>query len=188
MGSSELSDKQRRFVLEYLKDSNATRAAARAGYSAKTARSIGQRLLTNVAIQDAVQAARKRAEERAAISGAQVIAELGIVGLSDIGNVISSSKDGRYFTVRRLDDLTPAARRCIKSLKQTTTRGKTTIQVELHPKVAALELLMGHFGLKAPEKLDVSVEMVSAKTSLAGKLDELRKRREGSEPGGAASA
>ena len=38
--------KQQRFIDEYPKDLNATEAAKRAGYSAKTARSIGQENLT----------------------------------------------------------------------------------------------------------------------------------------------
>jgi phage terminase small subunit len=36
-----LTDKQKRFVTEYLVDLNATQAAIRAGYSQKTARSVG---------------------------------------------------------------------------------------------------------------------------------------------------
>lgn len=47
-GMAKLTEKQRRFCDEYLIDLNATQAAIRAGYSAKTAKSIGQRLLTNV--------------------------------------------------------------------------------------------------------------------------------------------
>lgn len=41
-----LSEKQKRFCDEYLKDCNATQAAIRAGYSEKTARSIGDENLT----------------------------------------------------------------------------------------------------------------------------------------------
>lgn len=39
---AELSAKQKKFIVEYLKDNNATQAAIRAGYSEKTAYSIGQ--------------------------------------------------------------------------------------------------------------------------------------------------
>lgn len=46
-----MTNKQQRFCDEYLIDLNATQAAIRAGYSAKTARQIGQRLLTNVDIR-----------------------------------------------------------------------------------------------------------------------------------------
>ena len=47
---TKLTRKQQRFADEYLIDTNATQAAIRAGYSEKTARSQGQRLLTNVDI------------------------------------------------------------------------------------------------------------------------------------------
>ena len=51
---SELTLKQRRFVIEYCVDENATQAAIRAGYSEDTARQIGSALLTKVDIQQAV--------------------------------------------------------------------------------------------------------------------------------------
>jgi phage terminase small subunit len=46
-----LTGKQKLFVNEYLVDLNATQAAMRAGYSEKTARSQGQRLLTKADVQ-----------------------------------------------------------------------------------------------------------------------------------------
>ena len=49
-----LSDKQRIFVSEYLKDFNATRAAIAAGYSPKTARAIGSENLTKPDIKSLV--------------------------------------------------------------------------------------------------------------------------------------
>jgi phage terminase small subunit len=51
-----LTKKRRAFVEEYLRCWNATEAARRAGYSDRTARSQGQRLLTYVDIQDLVKA------------------------------------------------------------------------------------------------------------------------------------
>ena len=48
---AKLTRKQQRFADEYLVDANATQAAIRAGYSEKTARSQGQRLLNNVNIK-----------------------------------------------------------------------------------------------------------------------------------------
>lgn len=45
-----LNDRQKLFCLEYLKDLNATRAATRAGYTKKTARQVGSKLLTNLDI------------------------------------------------------------------------------------------------------------------------------------------
>ena len=48
LGGLPMTAKQKRFCNEYLIDCNATQAAIRAGYSAKTAYSVGQRLLKNV--------------------------------------------------------------------------------------------------------------------------------------------
>jgi phage terminase small subunit len=48
---SKMTTQQRLFCNEYMKDHNATEAAVRAGYSPKTARSQGARLLTNVQLQ-----------------------------------------------------------------------------------------------------------------------------------------
>lgn len=42
-----MTNKQELFILEYLKDFNATQAAIRAGYSVDSARSIASELLTN---------------------------------------------------------------------------------------------------------------------------------------------
>ena len=50
-----LNERQKLFVLEYQRTPNATQAAISAGYSPKTAYSIGQRLLKNVEIQQALQ-------------------------------------------------------------------------------------------------------------------------------------
>lgn len=61
----KLTPKQRLFVQEYLVDLNATAAARRSGYSKKTAKSQGQRLLTKVDIKAAIAKAQKvRGEAR----------------------------------------------------------------------------------------------------------------------------
>lgn len=49
---AKLTDKQELFAREYLKDLNATQAAIRAGYSEKTARSVGSENLTKPDIQE----------------------------------------------------------------------------------------------------------------------------------------
>lgn len=61
----ELSPRARLFVAEYLKDLNATQAAIRAGYSARTAGQQGSRLLKNAEIAEAIVASVKQREEKA---------------------------------------------------------------------------------------------------------------------------
>lgn len=72
----ELTPRQQRFVDEYLLDLNATQAAARAGYSKRTAKAQGSRLLTNVAIQAAVSEAQQNRAERTELSQDWIIASL----------------------------------------------------------------------------------------------------------------
>lgn len=50
-----LTQRQKLFCQEYVKNGNATQAAIHAGYSAKTANEQGARLLANVSIQDFIQ-------------------------------------------------------------------------------------------------------------------------------------
>jgi phage terminase small subunit len=63
-----LTNKQRRFVTEYLVELNATQAATRAGYSAKTANEQGARLLANVSVPAAAQESMKSREQRTEIT------------------------------------------------------------------------------------------------------------------------
>lgn len=51
---ARLTNKQKRFIDEYLIDCNATQAAIRAGYSSKTANEQSVKLLSNVYIQYAI--------------------------------------------------------------------------------------------------------------------------------------
>lgn len=64
---AKLTAKQQRFCDEYLIDLNATQAAIRAGYSEKTAKQIGQRLLTKVDLKNYIQE-RMAAKEKALIA------------------------------------------------------------------------------------------------------------------------
>ena len=60
----KLTAKQQMFIDEYLIDLNATQAAIRAGYSERTARSQGQRLLTNVDIHTRIEELKKTRADR----------------------------------------------------------------------------------------------------------------------------
>lgn len=71
-----LTDMQKKFVIEYVDCYNATQAAIRAGYSEKTARQQGSRLLTNVDVLARVREEQEKAVERSGISQARVILAL----------------------------------------------------------------------------------------------------------------
>jgi phage terminase small subunit len=73
MAKENLSPKQRCFVEEYLVDLNATQAAIRAGYSAKTAKQQASRLLTNVNVAAAVDKAKRERSEATEIDAEWVL-------------------------------------------------------------------------------------------------------------------
>lgn len=69
-----LTLKQELFVQEYLLvDGNATQAAIRAGYSVKTAKSIGARLLTFVDVKQAIQREKQEVSARVKLSQDEVV-------------------------------------------------------------------------------------------------------------------
>ncbi|QNS14561.1 terminase small subunit [Mannheimia bovis] len=72
-GVGKLTDKQKRFIEEYLIDLNATQAAIRAGYSEDTAKEMGYENLTKPHIQEAIQQAKNQRSERTQITQDDVL-------------------------------------------------------------------------------------------------------------------
>lgn len=89
-----LSPKQARFVEEYLIDLNATQAAIRAGYSEKTAGSIGSENLQKPEIELAIAKARAKLSEKTGITAERVLAELALLGFSNMQDYMRSSPGG----------------------------------------------------------------------------------------------
>ena len=71
-----LTARQMRFVDEYLKDLNATQAAIRAGYAAKTANANAARIMVNDGIQEAIEARQQTRVERVELEQDWVVNEL----------------------------------------------------------------------------------------------------------------
>lgn len=72
----KLKDRQERFCREYIIDYNATQAAVRAGYSERTAKSIGAENLTKPAILTRVRELQKEQAERLSVSADWVLMQL----------------------------------------------------------------------------------------------------------------
>jgi len=71
-----LTPKQQRFVQEYLKDHNGTQAAIRTGYSERTAKQQGSRLLTDPRVMAAVRAGQQKVAKKAEVTVDSLMAEL----------------------------------------------------------------------------------------------------------------
>lgn len=116
----ELTSKQERFVAEYLIDLNATQAAIRTGYSAKTAASQGARLLKQGGVARAVQAAQQARAVRTEITQDRVLQELARIAFFDIRRLYRA--DGSMKDPCELDADTAAALASIE-VKEELERG-----------------------------------------------------------------
>lgn len=125
-----LTPKQERFVAEYLIDLNATQAAIRAGYSAKTAGQIGEQNLKKLEIAAAVKVAMEKRADRNGVTQDEVIS-----GLRELRDMAMGKKPMRVTEIVRVS-------------------GKTPKTIDLEVKVfeaaaakGALELLGKHIGM-----------------------------------------
>lgn len=85
---SNLTPQQARFVGEYLVDLNATQAALRSGYSPRTAKQQGSRLLSNDDVAAAIAEAQKALSEKTGITVERVLHELWAIGTADPNELV----------------------------------------------------------------------------------------------------
>lgn len=137
----KLTDKQTAFVREYLVDLNATQAAIRAGYSERTAYSVGQRLLKNVEIQRAVAAAQAKRARRVEITADRVVAELAKIAFSDPRDLMEWGPDG--VVLRPSAELSDDQAASVAEVAE----NNAGLRLKKHDKVKALELLGRHIGI-----------------------------------------
>ena len=151
--TAKLTEKQQRFVEEYLIDLNATQAAIRAGYSAKTADQQGSRMLANVKVQQAISVAMAERSKRTGINQDRVVLELARIAFVKMTDLVDSH--GRIKDGASEDDLA-----CIESVKYKQSESETGSSVErevkISPKLKALELLGKHLGIEKVELYDLT--------------------------------
>ena len=149
----KLTEKQRMFVEEYLIDLNATQAAIRAGYSAKTADQQGSRMLANVKVQQAIAERMAERSKRTGVNQDRVVLELSKIAFLKMTDVVD--RNGAIKQDASEDDLA-----CIESIKYKESDneygGSVEREVKVASKLKALELLGKHLGMRN-DKLDVNV-------------------------------
>lgn len=144
-----MTDKQKRFVEEYLIDLNATQAAIRAGYSPANADTIGYQQLQKTPVKNAIAQAQAERSKRTGVSQDRIIRELAKIAFSNLPDIVDPF-DGSVIATADRDDLA-----CIQSIKVKTTEGSTEREVKLADKMRALELLGKHLGM-FKDRLEVS--------------------------------
>lgn len=143
---------RRRFVEEYLRDGNGTRAymAAypRSGYAA--ARAGAARLRKVPAVAAELKAARAAQRRRTRLDADRLLRELAAVAFSDIGDLFDA--DGSPLPPLLIDPVTRSAVASLTVTRTVSASGEVTetFRVRFWDKLRALELLARHLGLGRP--------------------------------------
>ncbi|MEG1345597.1 MAG: terminase small subunit [Acidaminococcaceae bacterium] len=142
-----LNDKHKRFCEEYLVDLNATQAYIRAGYkvSERVAAVNAVRLMAKPEVQEYIARRQKELQRKTGITQEWVLEELYRVAAANASDFATIKKVGRFRTVDVLatEDIPEDKLSAIAGVKQ----GNFGIEVKLHDKLKALELLGKHLGL-----------------------------------------
>lgn len=158
MARKPLTPKQERFVAEYLANGRNAAAAYRAAYDAarmsdQSVEKEAKKLLRHPLVAPRIAEVCAKAEAATEVTAARVLQELGLLALSDIGQVLDFS--GTEPRLRPAAEIPEAARRAIASLKvkrHTEGSGDNAREVEvtefkLWDKLSALEKLARHLGM-----------------------------------------
>jgi phage terminase small subunit len=146
-----ITPKKQQFAAEYLIDLNATKAAERAGYSAKTAYSQGERLLRDVEVKKLIAEGMEKRSKSTQITAERVLQELARVAFFDPRRLLNA--DGSPKPINELDDDTAAVLAGMDITEEFEGHGEDrkfigyTKKVKVSDKVAALGLAMRHLGM-----------------------------------------
>lgn len=147
----KLSAKQEKFVDEYLIDLNATQAAVRAGYSARTAQPASSRLLSNVMVQDLIQQRRQAARKRAEVTLDEILLEYRRIAFSGMSKFIKFNEHNEAEI--DLSGCTPAdfdllAEVQIEAFSENEGQCQVRrVKIKVMDRLKALETLGKHLGL-----------------------------------------
>lgn len=188
---AKVTEKQKRFVDEYLIDLNATRAYKAAYPSVKkdeVAASAAVRLLRNVKVQAYMKERQKKLQERTEITQDRVLLELAKIGFSngsDFAKVVTKPRkrkvwndatqkyeekevEEQFVELINTDELPADKRAAIAAIKE----GKYGIEVTSCDKVKALELIGKHLGM-FKDKVEISGQVNNPMEGLT--TEELKK-------------
>ena len=153
---ARMTEKQKRFVEEYLIDLNATQAAIRAGYSPKYADREGHKLVENSRVSEAIEKALAERSRRTGINQDRVVQELAKIAFVKITDVVNDDCE----ILPDADEADLAAIESVKVKSIPTKSGEVGVEreIKLSSKLKALELLGKHLGMWNA-KLDVNMNV-----------------------------
>lgn len=163
---AKLTGKQELFCHEYIIDHNATQAAIRAGYSAKTAGIIGFENLTKPNIIAYLKELEQTVYEKLGITKERILQEQARIGFSRIDDHLIIDDDGCVIA-KTFEEMPEGALACIKKVRHkkvvrasNTGKGEETIidntfEFELYDKQKALDMMGKDLGL-GKEQIEIT--------------------------------
>lgn len=144
-----MNAKHARFIAEYRKDLNATKAYIRAGYSKKGAAQSAEKLLRNPEIQAELAKVTHSQLERADLSASRTLEEMRRLAFSNVQDLFDEQGN-----LRPIQQLTREQAACIASIEvimknATAGDGKVdrVLKLKTWDKPRVLEMLGKHFAL-----------------------------------------
>jgi phage terminase small subunit len=168
-----LTEKQKKFVDEYLIDLNATRAYMVAYPRVKkeeVAAANGSRMLRNDKVAEYVSERMKEREKRTEITQDRVIQELASIAFAKATDY-ATIQDGEI-EIKNTEELNEEQIRAIAGIKE----GKYGIEIKLNDKEKALELLGRHLGM-FKDRVEIS-GLEEEQSKLSELLMQRKKRRD----------
>ena len=163
-----MTQKQKRFIEEYLIDLNATQAAIRAGYSPDTAQQTGSENLSKPVIRAQIDRAMAERSKRTGVNAERVVLELAKIAFVNAAEVI----DPKTATVK--EDALPEDTAAIQSVK-VKTFGEDGLEreIKMADKLKALELLGKHLGM-FKDRIELSGGLDTEKSKLDDLIGQMR--------------
>jgi hypothetical protein len=142
---SALPLKHQRFIAEYLKHPDATKAALAAGYKPNNAGQQGWQLYKKL---ESYIVKQGELTIRPKLHAAEVIVDrLQQIADSDIADFMTWDPEKNEIKLKPPDEIPKHLRRCIKSISQHETQFAKYLKLELHSPVAALDKLAKYHNL-----------------------------------------
>ena len=130
------------FAQEYVVDLNATRAAVRAGYTAKHAAVTASKLLRNVNVEYWIAEAQELKARRRDITNDRVLEEMRRLAFAQTTDMVELK--GGFVTIKDTDSLTTEQKSAISQIRQ---KKDGEIEVRFYDKQKALDSLAKYLGI-----------------------------------------
>lgn len=141
----KITEKQKVFINEYLRDFNGTQAAIRAGYSPKTARQTAYENLTKPYIRQEVSKELERIYDEFKNDQDKIIRELAVVAFSKISDYLTILDE--EITIKNSDEVPSEIIGAISEISIADTKDGKRKSIKLHNKIEALKMLVQYHRL-----------------------------------------